>query len=419
MWEGKRMIDELKGKFREYVKKQVKRKIRENSSLVSEIEVDEGAAEKAQNTSYKDVVYNRSPRKSVNVNEMDIAFIVPNPIKGSGGHRNIYRAVKFLHNKGHKITIYYCNSYEKADSVKNKVSMWFYDMGNIPFICYSGKTGYHDVLIATWWVAAYYLKHNTDKTLIPIYLVQDYESSFYPVSAKYVMADNTYRMGFSCICSGRWMGKYLINRYGADAASFQFPVNTDVYNLKSESTRSNSKKIVFFAKPEMPRRCYEIGMQALYTFSKLKPDVEIVFFGSPEIEPKKIPFKVTCKKLVPTIEDLAELYRSADLGLVFSTTNPSLVPYEMIACGCPVADIEMDMAVEKYGGNDNNVFLLSPEPDEMGKELARIIEDDDLLAKHRKSGMQWVASEFPNEDEMGKRVEELIVKKVIYGNIIE
>ena len=46
--------------------------------------------------------------------------------------------------------------------------------------------------------------------------------------------------------------------------------------------------------------------------------------------------------LLPTIKDLADLYRESTIGMVFSTTNPSLVPYEMMACGLPVIDLKTD-----------------------------------------------------------------------------
>ncbi len=413
------MFINIKIEAKDKIRTTMKRIIRKHNSLADEMSVNTELASAAQVKEFFEEVFFKNPVDCMDITKMDIAFLVPYPIKGSGGHRNIYRAIQYLHKKGYHLTVYYCGTYERADIVKNHVTEWFYDMTDIPFVCYAGKLAYHDVMIATWWLTVYYLKQNLEKIKYPMYFVQDYESSFYPTSSKYVLAENTYRMGFSCICSGKWMGNYLTRHYGADAESFQFPVNRDIYWCKDEKAVSKEKKrLVFFAKPEMPRRCYEIGILALREFNQLCPNVEIVLYGSPELRENEIPFHVICKKLVPTLEDLAELYRSADLGLVFSTTNPSLVPYEMMACGCPIVDIDMDMALDKYGGDENNVFLLSPEPKEMGRKLADIIKDEDLLALHRKNGIKWVKNEFPSEDEMGERVMEMIINKVKYGKVL-
>ena len=85
-------------------------------------------------------------------------------------------------------------------------------------------------------------------------------------------------------------------------------------------------------------------------------------YGSNHIDQETIPFTATVKKMLPTLHDLADLYRNATLGIVFSTTNPSLVPYEMMACGCPVADLDANNALAKYGDDINNVFLFNTYP---------------------------------------------------------
>ncbi len=366
--------------------------------------------ESLQNKQYMNQVFKRAKSSDVNTSCLNIAFIVPPPIKGSGGHRNIYRAVKYLKEQGHKITVYYTDLLEPADIVKQNVSSWFYDMGDIPFICYEGQLGYHDVAIATWWETAYCLKNNIEKISYPFYFVQDFEPSFSPMSTQYIMAENTYRLGFFHICSGPWCKNFLIKKYNAQAEYFQFPVDKSIYYVK-ETKNTNSKKIVFFAKPEMPRRCYEIGIQALEILKKRAPEVKIILFGSDKVN--SIPFDAEVKGLLPTLEDLANLYRSADLGIVFSTTNPSLVPYEMMHCGLPVVDLDMEGAESKYGGSRDNVFLVNPLPEKMAEELYNIINSPDLLRHVGTNGRLWAEQEFDGEDKMGEVVEQTIIKVII------
>lgn len=367
-----------------------------------------------QNMADYERVFSIQRSEKIDCQHLNIAFIVPEPIKGSGGHRNIYRAVKYLQEFGHTITVYYTQTQEPAEQVKRHVCEWFYDVSEVPFICYDGSLGFHQVAIATWWETAYILQENLEHIQYPFYFTQDFEPYFYPMSSEYILAENTYRMGFSCICSGPWIARVVKKRFGAKADYFQFPVDTNVYNCCEPRTKSE-KNIVFFAKPDMPRRCYSLGIQALKKFHELRPDVKIILFGSNMLEPSQIPFPAVIKKLIPTLEELANVYRNADLGMVFSTTNPSLVPYEMMACGCPVVDLDLEDALGKYGDNPNNVFLLSPQPDLMAQQLAELMDHPEKLRTCARNAGAWVQDEFPTELEMARRIESLIIRDIHSG----
>lgn len=356
-------------------------------------------------------VFGKKENKKINIEHLNIAFIIPVPIKGGGGHRNIFRAIKFMKHFGHEVTVYYTGTDEDAQTVRDNVNNWFYDMTGIPFIKFKGKTGYHDVGICTFWTTAYDMQSNIHKIKFPFYMSQDFEPMFYQIGSEYVLAENSYRLGFFHICSGPWCKDFLVKNYNVKADYFQFPIDKEIYNTSQQRTKEN-KNIIFFAKPEMPRRCYDIGIKALEYFHKLKPDIEIITFGSNCLDPKTIPFKTTNLGLLPTISDLANLYRNADLGLVFSTTNPSLVPYEMMSCECPVADLDIDLALSKYGNSKNNVFLVNSLPEKMADDLVKIFDNPKEMQKHQKYGKQFVDKEFPTEEEMGKIFEKIIKENI-------
>lgn len=396
------------------VKRKLLQKISENERKQ---DASKGKVSSQLDTIWEQEVFNRLPCDSPDIACLDIAFLVPKPIKGGGGHRNIYRAVKFLSEYGHNVTVYHSDCLnELGTTTKKHVCEWFYPMKDtVKFISYDGLIGHHDVCIACWWELAYELKKNLEKVKFPFYLVQDYEAAFYPTSSSALMAENSYKMGFSHICSGRWCKEFLTSKYQAEAEYFSFPVDHKVYNMNHARTKTN-KNIVFFAKPEMPRRCYEIGIRALAIVKEQRPDIEVILFGSNEVN--WIPCEVTMKGVLPTIMDLADLYRNADLGMVFSTTNPSLVPYEMMLCGCPVVDVDMEQALMKYGNNPDNVFLFDTQPEIMAKQILDIIDNKDLLHKKAMAGKQWVIDTFPTEEEMGRIVERYILNKVRYGTMI-
>ena len=195
---------------------------------------------------------------------------------------------------------------------------------------------------------------------------------------------------------------------------FQFPVDTSIYNTKQPRTKQN-KNIIFFAKPEMPRRCYEIGIQALKIFHEKCPDIEIILFGSSQLDKNQLGFPCTIKGLLPSLKELANLYRNADFGLVFSTTNPSLVPYEMMSCGCPVGDLRLEDALTKYGNSEENIFLLDPLPENMASELVTIFQNPNLMHQKALNGKNFVKENFPNEKEMGEKFENIILNSITKG----
>ena len=125
----------------------------------------------------------------------------------------------------------------------------------------------------------------------------------------------------------------------------------------------------------MPRRCFELGLEMLARLHHRNPDIEIILFGSGRIDSGCVPFGHANLGLLPSVEDLAALYRNADLGIVFSTTNPSLVPYEMMACGLAVCDLDLEAAVTNYG-SEENVFLLNLDPEAMADQLLNILFDE-------------------------------------------
>jgi glycosyltransferase involved in cell wall biosynthesis len=336
------------------------------------------------------------------LDRLDIAWIVPQPSAGSGGHRNIYRAAKKLSEFGHRITLYHTETQD--DSTKEFVCKNFYDLSDAEFVRYRGTTARHDVCFATHWSTAYCLQANRHRVRHPFYFVQDFEPMFYPMGSEYILAENTYRLGFTHVTSGPWPKAVLQREYSRDAHEFYFPIDTSIYRPGPRTVEQ--RRVLFFARPEWNRRCYELGMAMLAQFARRNPDVEIVLYGSSKIASESVPFPHVNLKMLPSLAALADLYRNADLGIVFSTTNPSLVPYEMMACGLAVADIGRDAAAVNYGGEEN-IFLLNPSPDLMAREVQQILKDDAERARRAASGMAYVQG-FPDEVGMARRIEEIV-----------
>lgn len=110
-------------------------------------------------------------------------------------------------------------------------------------------------------------------------MTQDNEAMFNPMSSNYILAENSYRLGFNHICSGPWMHNFITKNFRLHliiSNSLLIPVFTIQSNHEPNKTKYH-----LFAKPEMPRRCYEIGIQALKIFHEKCPDIEIILLVLP------------------------------------------------------------------------------------------------------------------------------------------
>jgi len=150
---------------------------------------------------------------------------------------------------------------------------------------------------------------------------------------------------------------------------------------------------------------------ALHEFHRLRPDYEILFFGSGSAKQHPQPYPVTYLDIVPTLNDLASLYATSAAGLVFSTTNPSLVPYEMMACGLPVIDLDRPGNEVNYDNRRDIALLADADPARMAADMAVFLDDPGALAARSARGMEFAAT-FPSEEDMARRVEALILARI-------
>ena len=172
---------------------------------------------------------------------------------------------------------------------------------------------------------------------------------------------------------------------GRDVPYFDFPVDRNIYKPSNDLDRDG---ILFFAKQDTPRRLFEVGKRVLHEVHKSNPHVKIEYFGSLNTQDIGIPAKNV--GLLPTLEDLASKYRRAKIGIAFSPTNPSLVPYEMMACGLPVIDVDLPgEPMHKYGED----YLLKPATfsiESMTAKAISLLSDKAVWEDTSTAGLEFV-----------------------------
>ena len=270
-----------------------------------------------------------------------INWLVPDFDIGSGGHMTIFRMIKNLEALGHENRIYILFGHpgvHDAQAIKRTIDEHFVKL-EAPVLLDMETMRDSDVVMATSWPTAYPVRQ-VRNTLRKAYFVQDFEPDFYAKGSEWFFAEATYRFGYYHLTAGPWLSGVLRKDYAAEADPFALSWDRDLYKPRSGPRAGGKFRVLFYARPVTPRRCFELGMLALERFYQRFPDqVEIVTIGG-DLQGYEPLFPFTDLGVV-AMSDMPALYDTIDLALVHSSTNCSLLPLELMASRVPVIDLDL------------------------------------------------------------------------------
>ncbi len=304
-----------------------------------------------------------------------VACVMSPPGANSGGHQNIFRFIRILEQAGYEARIYLYATFDDQppQEVRRRVdsstsyanvsaSIERYPEGGVPPDV--------DALIATSWETAY--RSLRDSSLARrLYFVQDYEPQFYPAGTESQLAENTYRFGFTGITAGRWLADRLHRQFGMKTYSFDFGVDSSHYSLVNKGERD---AVFFYARPETPRRGFELGAMALDLFARERPGYRIILAGQ-NLARLDLPFTHTTVGNLP-VSELNAVYNQCAAGLVMSLTNMSLLPLELLAAG--VVPVVNDAPNNRMVVSDNtHIAFAAPSPASLASALVSVVDRED------------------------------------------
>lgn len=317
------------------------------------------------------------------------AWLVPQPLRGSGGHRTIFQNVAALAAAGYDCHVYLETAapgselaYADAASGRRVVEQLF---GPVAATFHLGFELDRDVDIAfaTAWFTAEPLRRQT-RARRRAYFVQDYEAAFFPMGDTYLEAEGTFRYGFRGTSIGRWLVHRLGRDFGMAVEPFDFCADRAVYRPLEGMHRDLS--VCFVYQPEKPRRCTRLGAEALAIVKAEMPEVRIVFYGN-DRRPR-VPYEVEHLGLL-SVEGCSSLYNRSAVGLCISTTNPSRVPFEMMAAGLPVVDVHRENNL--FDHSDEATLLAEPTPESLAHAILGLLRDADEREARSRAGLEFMA----------------------------
>lgn len=261
-------------------------------------------------------------------NNFKVGIYAPQPIAGSGGHRTIFNLARKFVDAGCEV---YCFIEAEGSGIE---SVRHYLAGANAYVHIGWPTHLElDMAVATIAYSAQIIakmpnvKHKA-------YLVQDFEAWFNPVGDTYNVAESSYTFGLVHFTVGKFLTHILQKQYAAQAIPAGLGVDTNVY-FDQQQTRENA--ICFLYQPEKFRRTPKLAIDALRIVKLKQPDLKIYVYGSDA--PIHLDFDVENLGLIHDLTELNALYNKCKVGICISMTNPSRIPFELMASGVVPVDI--------------------------------------------------------------------------------
>jgi glycosyltransferase involved in cell wall biosynthesis len=315
-----------------------------------------------------------------------VNWVIPDFGVGSGGHLNIFRFVRALETAGFSCTIVIDgrSQFASGADAREQIQRHFVPLEahvvlgveNMPAAEYT---------FATSWHTAYPVRAFA-RTRHRCYFVQDFEPYFYAHGSEYVFAENTYKWDLIGITAGTWLAKKLHEDYGMRTFPFGFSFDKRLYVDGGQSRSVDDPlRVFFYARPPTSRRAFELGILVLAEVATRHPEVEIVMAGW-DLSGYEIPFRFHDAGILK-LDDLPALFRSCDVALVLSYTNVSLLPLELMACGCVV--VSNDGPFVEWLLNDEIAKLVRSDVIEMAKAIGDLLDNPNERDRLRKAGLEF------------------------------
>lgn len=226
-----------------------------------------------------------------------------------------------------------------------------------------------------------------------MYFVQDYEPYFYPFGELFFLAKKTYEQGLHMVSLGNW-NKEMIERECHPVS----PI--DVIDFPYESSEYPEKRRDFSS--YRGRKSYTIAVYLKFYGKRLPTVIPYLLTGVKErFQREGIRLELLyfgeAKSFHPqggenlgmlTKEELRALYERADLGMVASLSNISLVPYEMLASGLPV--IEFADGTFPYFFPERSAILTELSQEDLYEKLKLHFEHPELFEEYRENAKRYM-----------------------------
>jgi GT2 family glycosyltransferase len=298
-----------------------------------------------------------------------------------GGHRDIFEHLNRLAERGHEVALYTLG--ERPDWFELRVpvhSFEFYDE------LVEALADVDAIKVATWWNTAMPTWYASVLKGIPVYFVQDIETSYYPddEAVRHAVIDS-YRPEFRYMTISGW-NRERLQELGLDAELIPPGIDLECFRPRAEVERRDD--MVLALGRTNPLKNLPLTIEAWRALPEPRP--ELCMFG---IEPQLAGEPGMRYVESPSDEQVGELFSQATVFVQTSTHEGFCLPaLESMASGGAV------VCTDAHGNRDfcvdgENCLMPDAERGAVSAALARLLGNRELRERMGKAGIA-TAAEF-------------------------
>jgi GT2 family glycosyltransferase/glycosyltransferase involved in cell wall biosynthesis len=297
-----------------------------------------------------------------------------------GGHRDVFEHLNHLHDRGNEVELWSLGG--EPDWFELRVPVRSFD----DYADLAAALGPVDAIkVATWWVTSAPVWEASVVRGIPVYFVQDIETSYYPDSEfKQSEVLASYRPEFRYMTISSW-NRDRLRELGVDATLI--PPGIDLRNFRPLDDVQRLSDMVLALGRSNPLKNLPLTLAAWRALPGPRPELRL--FG---IEPELAGDEQGIHYVTsPSDEQVNRLLNEAAVFIQSSTHEGFCLPVlEAMAAGCAV------VCTDAHGNRDfceHEGNCLMPDPDQRSVTgaLLRLLEDPGLREHLGQAGIQTAA----------------------------
>ncbi len=293
-----------------------------------------------------------------------------------GGHREIFEQLNRLAERGHDVRLFTLDAEPDWFALRCPVHS-FLDYDTLV----DELAPLEAIKVATWWKTAPPVWRASVLTGIPVYFVQDQESSYYPDSPRArSQVLETYRHEFRYLTTSEWNSERLAELHLPSTA---VGCGVDVERFAPLPEGSREDRTIVALGRRNPLKNLGLTLAAWRRLDEPRP--QLCLFGS---EPDCHPGEGASYVIAPTDEEVNGLYNRATVFVATSVHEGFGLPaLEAMAAGTAVVCTDAD-GNRDYCRDGENCLIAAADAGSVAGALARVIGDASLRQRLGRAGRQ-------------------------------
>jgi len=301
-----------------------------------------------------------------------------------GGHRVIFTHLNGLLERGHHPELWTLDEQGAPDWFDLRVPVRRFD----DYAELAHELGPRDAIkVATWWETSPWVWEASLLHGIPVYLVQDVESSYYDAPEAHARVHSTYRPEFAYLAGSIWVADELRKLGVRDPTVFTPGLDVGTYH-ELEGVQRRPGTVLSTARSN-PLKDFPLTRAAYQRLPDPKP--ELTLFGSEPELAEGLGDRVRFRRF-PSDEEVNVLLNETTV-LVQTSKHEGfcLPPLEAMAAGAAV------VCTDSNGNRDfcvdgENCLMPGRDPQEVADAIDRLLRDEELRERLIAAGRETAAS---------------------------